>query len=422
LGTQLPAERGLEGSPQAVANGVAPAQAPVDAKALNAAPSLFPAEETSDLEPLGELETAKPPLSLRLVNGPLPPRERSRILAEYNRLTLRRIPIQTFTRCTEQSPEGPAIHALLETPEGSIVGHCCLVPFRMHAGRRRFTVAKAEYFFVSGDHRSRAVHGFEGSGRPAAAALLEQLYRQGAKRGWGPLLASPSQGSQALQVLAGCQPVEFSMTECFFVLNPLRAWQWGSCLPSKQRRTLFLVGLAQSAFSTVVLPFTYDGRLVRNPRIGEGLPTVDTRGDNRLALAETEDFLRWRYPDEAYSRFVPSDGSPGYAIVQKGGHGEYLRVHQSRAPGNGQTSPLIAELIRQAGWSRALGVRWCVYGKGPEQDRLVSELRKLGFSCVPTRRRVAVYTTDPQFLSPDKWNLSDSLFTFEDLFLEPALA
>ncbi len=374
------------------------------------------------LEEIEATDTVRPLLNLRLTTGPISARERTRILSEYCRLTGRRIPVQTFIRCTEHSPEGPAIHAMLETPEGLIVGHCCLVPFRMNAERRRLRVGKAEYFFISEDYRSGVVQGFESSEKPAAAILLEKLYKHGSERGWGPCLAALSSGGKSVHILAGCHIIDFQVLECFFVLNPVRAWQWATHLPSKQRRRLFLAGLAQKAFSSIVLPFKYDASLVRNPRVGENIPSMRSRVDDRLSLAEAEDFLRWRYPDDSYSRFVLSDGSAGYAIAQKGGHAEYLRVHQSRPPVNGHSSALITELIRQAGWSRAVGVRWSVYGKGPEQGHLVSELRKLGFFCVPGIRRVVIYSANPEFYSPEKWNLSDSLFSFEDLYPDSSIS
>lgn len=422
LGTQLPPEPEFTAPEETISNGPTHPRLAVATGTADLSAAPFLPVEIEDAELTRAPDARRTPLKLRVVNGPISPRERSRILAEYSRLTERRVPIQTFVRCTEQSPEGPAIHGLLETPEGLVVGHCCLVPFRMNVGRKRLKVAKAEYFFVSEGYRSRAVEGLESSGRPAIVILLEQLYHYASQQGWGPLLASPSQGSQTLHRLAGCQMVAFRVAECFFVLNPARAWRWGTHLPAKHRRNLFLKGLAQRTFSSVVLPFTYDARLVRNPRIGENLPPVGSRDDSRLSLAEAEDFLRWRYPDDAYSRFVLSDGSPGYAIVQKAGHADYLRVYQSCAPANGRTSSLITELIRQAGWSRAIGVRWSVYGKGPERDRLVAELRKLGFSCVQKLRRVAVYTSNPEFFSPDKWNLSDSIFTLEELYPDPAFS
>ena len=420
MGTQPPPEQGLTAPEEGNSSG-----AKYPREAIGTSTAYFPAAailpvEIEDAELTRASKASRTPLKLRVVNGPIPARERSRILAEYGRLTDRRIPIQTFVRCTEQSPEGPAIHGLLETSEGLVVGHCCLVPFRMNIGRRRLKVAKAEYFFVSEGYRSRAVEGLESSGRPAVVILLEQLYHYASQQGWGPLLASPSQGSQAVHRQAGCRLVEFRAAECFFVLNPARAWRRGSNLPAKHRRRLFLAGLAQRALSSVVLPLTYDAGLVKNPRIGEDLPSMGSRDDSRLSLAEAEDFLRWRYPDDAYSRFVLSDGSPGYAIVQKAGHGDYLRVYQACAPANGRTSSLITELIRQANWSRAIGVRWSVYGGGPEQRRMVAQLRKLGFFCVRELRRVAVYTSEPEFLSPDKWNLSDSVFTLEELYPDPA--
>jgi hypothetical protein len=417
LSAQLPAERAFRRAIQAVKN----RQGRVHV--LPAANEVPPALQPSTLpfqEP--EPEAARPILNLRIAFGPVLPRERTRILAEYCRLTNRRVPIQTFLRCTEQSPEGPAIHGVLESAEGIIVGHCCLVPIRMDVGRHRFRVGKAEYFFVSEDYRNGAIRGFENSDKGAAGILLEQLYQHGTEQGWGPFLASLSSGGKSVHLSAGCHILDFNVMECFFVLNPVRAWHWGWHLPSRQRRMLFLAALAQRTFSSVVLPLTYDPGLVRKPRVGETIPVARSRGDNRLSLAEAEDFLRWRYPDDAYSRFVFADGSPGYAITQKGAHGEYLRVQQSRPPANGHTSPLIWELIRQASWSHALGVRWSVYGKGPEQEHLVSELRKLGFFCVPSIRRVLIYAATSEFLSPEKWNLSDSLFTFEDLYPDSSIS
>jgi hypothetical protein len=316
-----------------------------------------------------------------------------------------------FTRWAEQSPEGPAIHSMLETPDGLIAGHCCLLPFRMEMGDRSVRVARVGYFFVSEDYRSQLVAGFEAEDKQPAAILLEQLCQCGSEQGWGPFLVSSAPETALL--IPECQVVEFHMWECFFVLNPLKAWHRSKHLPPRRRRTLFLAGLAQQAFSFLLLRFTYDPRLVRNPRIGEALPSVNGYFDDGLSLPETEDFLSWRYPNDSYSRFVMSDGSPTYAIAQKASHSSYLRVCQSREPQHGSISSLVKELICQARWSHALGVRWSIYG-GSEQDHLVAELRRLGFFCIPGVRRVPIYSPYPEYRSPQYWNLCDSLFTFDD--------
>src|SRR5262249_2289076 len=115
-------------------------------------------------------------LRLRIVRGPLTDDQDSTILREYNRLTSSQIGLANYRRWERGSPDGPVFHGLLETEEGEIAGHMCLIPLRLRGQGREWIAAKAEYFFLREPFRKERVSGLESSFKPAAVLLLEKLY------------------------------------------------------------------------------------------------------------------------------------------------------------------------------------------------------------------------------------------------------
>jgi hypothetical protein len=75
--------------------------------------------------------------------------------------------------------------------------------------------------------------------------------------------------------------------------------------------------------------------------------------------------------------------------------------------------PLINALIALARKERAIGVRWAVYENGPVSERVVKQMRKAGFFCTPRVRTVMVHNKQEDFLDAAKWNMNDSLFSFD---------
>src|SRR5687767_6351907 len=121
-------------------------------------------------------------LNLRILRGPLSAEQYDRIRSEYDRLVEVRTPPANFQRWLTESPAGPALHAILESPSGQIVGHCCLIPFPLLIDGSRVTAAKAEYFFLHENYRQQTVAGFESLRLPAAVVLLRELYRFGSRQ------------------------------------------------------------------------------------------------------------------------------------------------------------------------------------------------------------------------------------------------
>lgn len=320
--------------------------------------------------------------------------------------------IQEFRRWTEQGPAGPAIHALLEGNDGRIVAHCCLLPLPLQGPEGSLTVAKEHYFFVSENYRSQLVADFESCTKPAVALLLEQLHERAAQLGWDPVLACVPPQLEPIHDILGCRAVDFRVRDCFFLLHVRRAWEVMHHLPLRTRLSLSAAGLASEAYAAYVSAFAPHHGLVRYSRIGDdGMPSNGHSG--RLAFSEDPAFLRWRYPEASHSRLVVNDGSEGYAIVKKGSPFTCVRISQFRAPSPSSIPALVQKLIREARGCGALGVRWSIYGNGPEQDYLVAELRKRLFFCIRRTRRVLLSGPNSKTFSANSWSVADSLFTFD---------
>lgn len=352
-------------------------------------------------------------LGFRIIAGPLSLADRTRILSEYNRLTGSRVPVQQFRRWTEQSPSGPALHALLETEDGHIAGHCALVPFALQGPGGAVAVAKEHYFFLSEEYRSRPVHGFADSKQSAAALLLGQLHAQASKQGWKSILACVPPQLEPIHDPLGYRPVDFTVRDCFFILHPVRAWRTMHHLPLAKQASLFATSAANWTYASCVSPLQHIHGLVRRSRIADHSDFFSSRMPQRISLSGERDFLGWRYPESSYSPMVVRNGSDGYVIAAKGTPFVFARVCQFQVPSLRTIPAIVEKLVRDARASHAVGVRWSVYGNGEEQDRLVAELRKRTFLCIPRHRRILVSSPDSELISQANWNLCDSLFTFD---------
>ncbi len=350
---------------------------------------------------------------MRVLSGPLPPALRNTILSEYNRLTGERIAVQDFRRLTEQSPAGPALHALLETNGGRVAAHCCLLPFALKGPGGSMVVAKEHYFFLSEEYRSQAVREFERSKKPAAALLLAKIYEAAFQKSWLPILACAPPQLEPIHDYAGCRSVDFPVRDCYFILHPGRAWQIAHHLRQRTRASFVAASLCNQAYASCLSPWQYRSGLVRHSRIADDAISTNGHSPRRFSLPEDPAFLRWRYPDSSYVRLAVNDGTNAYIIAAKGSPYTYARVCQFRTPSLAAIPSLVEKLIREARASDAVGVRWSIWGDGPEQNQLVSELRKRTFLCVHRIRRLLLSSSDPQFASAGAWNLSDSLFTFD---------
>jgi hypothetical protein len=373
-----------------------------------------PASKVIDLESKGAGAVTPPALTLRLSRGPLLPARRSALLAEYTRVTGLRVTVQNFARWAEESPDGPALHALLETRDGRLVGHCCLVPFRMQMSGRDVTVGVPRYFFVTSDYESERVRGYEVSNQSVETTILAQLYGHAASEGWGPIFVHPGHGERLFHRAAGCRTVELPVRECMFALDPAEAWRHSRTLPLNEKIGLLVATAIQQGFSRCLMPFAGRNRRVRSARIGEPIPSSSSRSESGLVLSEEERFLRWRYPHGMYSRLVVADASDCYVIARKGSRHQALRICQWHVSSDRYLPSLVKGLIREAVRTGSAGVHWSVYGNGAEQERIVEHLAKLHFYRISRNVRVLVYSSKEEFSAPENWSLSDSLVAFPD--------
>ncbi|MGH9860075.1 MAG: hypothetical protein ACRD5F_08645 [Candidatus Acidiferrales bacterium] len=277
-------------------------------------------------------------------------------------------------------------------------------------------VAKAEYFFVSENYRTERVRGFANSFKPPALILLEQLYRRGLELGWGPLIISAPKQIEPLHRMAGCRPLPVALRECLLILRPWRAAKATPNLKPLQRAVLFLAGTGQQMLWFILSSFMPRTSVAEIEAVSPSAKTADRNGSGALSFSESDDFLAWRYPAGEYFRLAFGPDQDNYAILKKGSHAAYLRVCQSRITSQDSFLPVLAALRIRAAKDGALGVRWAVYenGSGELESRLVRQMRKLGFVCAPRVRNLWVYSPAAEFLRPQQWQLSDSLFSFDN--------
>lgn len=346
-------------------------------------------------------------LNFRIARSPLSDGENAQILSEYNRLTSAGIPVNEFARWIQQSPAGPAWHAILETDDGRIVGHTSVFPLRSMG--TALIPAKSEYSFMHEDYRSAKIRGLEDVSKPVFIVILDRLFQHCMAEGWGPIFASTREKNQVFTRRVGLRPLEFPLHECLLVLRPLNGSRHTPNLTQTQRAALFGVGLLQStAWSAGI--FLPQPRGIRTARLVEE-PVERER--TKLSFFEDAASLQWRYLGDQYVRFSFDAARGNYVIAKKGRGDRYLRICQWHLDSVGSIVPLIRALVNEARNERAMGVRWAVYEDGKVSKMIVREMGATGFLCTRRTRIVMVHKNQPEFLETSKWNMNDSLFSFD---------
>lgn len=346
-------------------------------------------------------------LNFRIARSPLPDRDNEQILSEYNRLTSARIPLSEFVRWVQQGPAGPAWHAILETDEGRIVGHTSVFPLR--SASPALVPAKSEYSFMHEDFRSAKIRGLENVSKPVFIIILDQLFQHCMAEGWGPIFASTREKNQVFTRRVGLRALEFPLQECLLVLRPLNGSRHTPNLTRSQRAALFGVGLLQRAAWAIA-------SMLPQPSGVRTVPTANgalAQETERLSFFEDRDSLEWRYFGDQYVRFSFDAAPDQYLIAKKGGEDRFLRVCQWHLGPTGSMLSLIQALVREAQKERAIGVRWAVYENGQVSKMIPTQLRAAGFICRQRVRIVMVHKKEPEFLATSKWNMNDSLFSFD---------
>ena len=349
-------------------------------------------------------------LNMRIVRGPLGQREYSEILDGYNRLTQANIPMKEFLRWVQDSPEGPAWHAILEADEGQIVGHTSVLPIRAGFRDKWLMSGMSEYSFVLENFRKIKIKGMEGVSRPTFIILLDHLFQHCIQQGYEPIFASTNEKNQIFTRKVGLRPAEFPLRECLLALRPVAAARHTPNLASKQRTALLFIGAAQKALWTMLQLVSFSKHTVRAVPIGSETLCPDSE---HLSFYEEQESLQWRFIPEQYVLYLWDQAPKDYLIAKRGRADRYLRVCQYRLSSGASVRPIIYKLLEQARADNAIGIRWAVYDEGGITDELVKELQRLGFLCARRTRIVMVHKDFPTYLQPSAWRMSDSHFCFD---------
>ena len=349
-------------------------------------------------------------LNMRITRGPLTEREYEAVLFDYNRLTLANIPMKEFLRWVENSPGGPAWHALLETAEGRVVGHTSVLPIRAGFHEKNLLTGMSEYSFVHEDFRKMKIRGYEAVSRPAFIILLDTLFQHCMKQGVEPIFASTNEKNQIFTRKVGLRPAEFPLHECLLALRPVAAARHTPNLESKQRLALFGIGAAQAALWTVRGAFSPKNNCIHVVPIGSQELAADRA---RLSFYEEKESLEWRFIPEQYILYMFENAPQDYVIVKRGRKDRYLRVCQHRLSSAESVGPLIHALLKQARTERAIGIRWAVYATDSLAEGIVGKLRGMGFLCARRTRIVMVHKDFPSYLDPATWKMTDTHFCFD---------
>lgn len=349
-------------------------------------------------------------LNMRIARGPLLDAEYIAILSGYNRLTSANIPMNEFLRWVQDSPDGPAWHAILETDERRIVGHTSVLPVRAGFQNRHLVSGMSEYSFVHEDFRKIKIRSLEGVSRPTFIILLDHLFRHCIQQGCEPIFASTNEKNQIFTRKVGLRPAEFPLRECLLTLRPLAAARHTPNLNAKQRAALLSIGMAQSALWTIAEPFNRGDAGVHALPIGSKTLCLD---QSRLSFYEERESLLWRFIPEQYVLYMFEQAPRDYLIVKRGREDRYLRVCQYRLSAPNLLGPVVSTLLKQARIDGAIGIRWAVYDEGVRTQEIVAKLRRLGFLCARRIRIVMVHKDFTSYLQPSAWSMSDTHFCFD---------
>jgi hypothetical protein len=316
--------------------------------------------------------------------------------------------MQEFLRWVQNSPEGPAWHAILESNSHGIVGHQCFIPLRGKWRGRRIVAAKSEYTFLREDFQATRIRGLEGIKRPTHIVAAHQLVQRCQTEGWGPFLISTTP-SLRRRGFYGFISTDFPLWECLLVLRPIVAARETPSLVRWKRVCLLLGGAVQKTVWSSAALCVHHARNLRPALIDDG--TLPSR-NGLLSFFEDLDSLRWRYPDSDYRLRELDLERRNYIIQKRGSANQYMRVCQWLLDPTTLSISQIAGLIQMAQGDGALGVRWAIYGRDEAAKVLVQRLRRFGFLCVQRVRTLQIKSNEPEFLVPENWNLTDAMFSF----------
>lgn len=372
-------------------------------------PSISLEKQWPNLPPGAPSKSRAALMTLRIEKGPLAPAENEAILAHYNRLTSSRIPMNEFLHWVQKSPEGPAWHAILESEDSQLVGHCALIPFRTFYQGAHIVAGKAEYAFILEQYQSAKIRGFESLSKPRNAIMTRQLFEHCRANGFNLMLISTNPAGQRSLWSVGASTLEIPVWECLLVLHPWRAAKNTPNLKPWQRGVLFSVGALQRA--GWFLP-GLNRKGLHEVEVHPAETASSIADPGRLCFFEDSPSHSWRFGNQEYGKLIARSGS-GHLIFKKGARDRYLRVCQWQFNSKPPWFALISSLIDMAKGQNALGVRWAVYGRQPDSMELTRQMRRYGFLCAQRTRKLLVSSDQPDLLKAEQWKLNDAMFSFD---------
>lgn len=349
-------------------------------------------------------------MTLKIVRGPLEAATNRVILRHYNRLASVDIPLADYLHWVQDGPDGPAWHVLLENEASEIVGHSSVIPLRCSVGGKQILAGKSEYSFILEEYRSAKIRGFENLAKLKNAIMVHQLFLRCQAEGLGPLLISTSSTRQRSLGLVGCSAVTFPVSECLLVLRPWSAVKNTPNLNGWQRASLGTAGAFQIVARLCASILWGAPTGIRSVPIGQEFCHGN---EEHLRFFNDPVALKWRYPEGQYEQLAFEGKKGQHVIVKSGASDRYLRVCQWHLGPEQPTPQLVGKLVELAKKQQALGVRWAIYGDGEAEGNFTHKMRKLGFVCARRTRTILVFSKEQEFLSAGKWDLADSLFSFD---------
>ena len=355
---------------------------------------------------------------LQVVRGPLPEPWRSEAIAGWGRYDPRLLDSDEWRLEFEESPAGPAVHALVLTPDGHVAGHHAAIPLRLRSGDDTLVVGKGEALYVDRDRRERGAR-VDVDGRPfrLAEALTTGLYARYRDYGLAAYFGFATAEAEVRHVAAGCKVVVLPYRRFLLFHDPGAALA-GSASPLAHGVRGAAVKTLARVHGRAARTRMRLGRLRRPPvtvtevdAFPPALEDVFRRGldPSALALDPSAKQLNWRFPSSLYRLFILGSPPWGYAAVRRAEPSERARVVDWLIPApRMNAAAAVADVLLEASLrDRAAAFEWIVPAAHCAGAALAAALRRTPLLVDPRRFafRMVVHG-DEELTRPDRWLLT----------------
>jgi hypothetical protein len=357
---------------------------------------------------------------LEVLRGPLPEPWRSEAIAGWGRYDPRLLDADEWRLEFEEGPEGPAVHALVLTPDGHVAGHHAAIPLRLRAESDTFVVGKGEALYVDAERRERGAR-VDVDGRPLrlAEALTSGLYARYQDFGLETYFGFATPEAEVRHVAAGCKVVVLPYRRFLLFHDPSAALARSASPFARGIRgaavKAFLGMHARTARARMRL-----AQRRRSPdeaaEVESFLPELDDAfraglEPSALSLDPSAEQLNWRFPSSLYRLFVLGSPPWGYAVA--------LRADKSSARArvvdwllpldrvDDAVGGVVALLAESSATDGAAALEWIVPSNSEAGGALAEALGRTPL--LADRRRSAfrmVVHGDDRFTRPERWALT----------------